>query len=83
MPVSLAPKPEPLTVIEVPTVPDNRLLDITAPIVKLTGVVVPAGVEEPKALIGWAPEAEAGALKEAVQEPVLPAVMPEATGLVS
>ncbi len=66
MSVSLALKPEPVTVVELPGVPLVRLMEMLGVAVK----VVIAEVEGPYAPIVWKPEAEAGITKVALQPPV-------------
>ncbi len=69
MPVSLALKPEPVTVTELPTAPLVRLREMTGVTVKIMSGMVVAEVEEPYASMVWEPEGEAGTTKVALQSP--------------
>jgi hypothetical protein len=82
-PVSPAPKPEPVTVTEVPAAPLVRLIDILGVIVEVILGTLAFGVTEPYALITCKPEAEAGTTKAALQPPWKSAVIPWATGVLS
>lgn len=79
MPVSLAPKPEPVMVTELPAVPLDRLMDISGVTVKVILGTLAAVVTEPDASMLCKPEAEAGTTKVALQPPWGPAVMPRVT----
>jgi choline-glycine betaine transporter len=83
MPVSPAPKPEPVTVTEVPATPLARLIDMPGVTVKFRLGTLAFGVTEPYALITCEPEAEAGTTKAALQPPWESAVIPWATGVLS
>jgi hypothetical protein len=82
MPVSPAPKPEPLIVTEVPAAPLARLIDMPGVAVKFR-LETAFGVTEPYALIKCEPEAEAGTPKVTLQPPWASAVTPWATGVPS
>ncbi len=79
MPVSLALKPEPVTVTELPGDPLVLLRVMAAPMVKVTFGAVPEIVTEPYAPTLCEPEGEAGAVKLVFQAPVVFADIPEAT----
>jgi hypothetical protein len=80
MPVSLAPKPEPVTVIEVPGGPLVRLRVMAPPsTVKVTPVTKLARVLGPYAPIVWEPAVEAGIVKVALQFPRESAWIPDLT----
>ena len=81
MPVSLAPKPEPVTVTELPVAPLDRLMDM--PEVKVKVMVGTAMVSKPYAPIMCEPEAEAGTTKVALQPPWELAMIFWATGVPS
>lgn len=84
IPASLAPKPEPVTVTEVPGVPLVLLSDTPAPMLKPTGVTEEAVVTEPEAETLCAPDATDGTVNVVLQEPTVFAEMvPESTGLPS
>jgi hypothetical protein len=83
IPASLALKPEPLTVMEVPGGPLALPMAIAALTVKVRGGAVPAVVREPKALIVWGPEAESGMIKVALQLPREVLKVPGVTGFPS
>ena len=83
MPVSLAPKLEPVTVSELPAAPLDRLMDMPAVTVKVTLETLAAGVTEPYASMICELEAEAGTTKVAVQPPRELAVISCATGVPS
>ena len=78
MPVSLAPKPEPVTVTELPAAPLDRLMDMPGVTVKVTLGTLATGVTEPYARITCEPEAEAGTTKATLQLPWELAVIPRA-----
>jgi hypothetical protein len=80
MPVSLAPKPEPVTVTQPPEGPLDRLADITGVIVEVILGTLAAEVTEPYAPTTCEPETEAGTTKAALQLPWESAVIPCATG---
>ena len=79
MPVSLAPKPEPVTVSEFPEAPLDRLMDMPGVTVKVVLGTLAAGVTEPDASMLCEPEAEAGTTNVALQPPWGLAVIPGAT----
>jgi hypothetical protein len=79
MPVSLAPKPEPETVTDVPGGPLVRLRVSPALTVKVTPVIELAEVVEPYAPIVWEPAVEAGTVKVLFQAPRELAVIPDLT----
>ena len=83
MPVSLAPKPEPVTVSELPAAPLDRLIAMPAVTVKVTLGTLAAGVTEPYAPILCELEAEAGTTNVALQPPWELAVISWATGVPS
>ena len=83
MPVSLAPKLEPITVSELPAAPLERLIDMPEVTVKVLLGIFAIGVVEPYASMVCAPEAEAGTTKSAVQPPPESAVISWATGVPS
>jgi hypothetical protein len=83
MPVSLAPKPEPVTVTELPAGPLNRLMDMPGVTVKVILGTLAAVVTEPYASMICEPEAEAGTTNVAVQPPRGSAVILRATGVPS
>jgi hypothetical protein len=83
MPVSLAAKPEPVTVTEVPDAPLDRLMDMPGVTVKVILGTLAAVVSEPYAPMLCEPEAEAGTTKVTLQPPTELAVMPDATGVPS
>ena len=83
MPVSPAPKPEPVTVTEVPAAPFARLIDILGVMVEVILGTLVFGVTEPYAPMLCEPEAVAGTTKAALQPPWKSAVIPWATGMVS
>ena len=83
MPVSLAPKPKPVTVTELPVAPLDRLMDMPGVTVKVILGTLAAGVTEPYAPILCEPEAEAGTTKAALQPPWESAMIPELTGVPS
>jgi hypothetical protein len=76
MPVSLAPKPEPVTVTELPAAPLDRLRDMLGVTVKGT---LAALLTKPFAPMLCEPEAEAGTTNVAVQPPEGSAVIPRST----
>jgi hypothetical protein len=79
MPVSLAPKPEPVTVTEVPGDPLVRLRVMMAfTTMKVTPGTEPAEVVVPYAPIVWEPAAEAGIVIVSLQVPE-PAGIPDLT----
>jgi hypothetical protein len=69
MPVSLAPKPEPVTVTELPAAPLDRLIDMPEVTVKVILRTLAGVVTEPDASMLCEPEAEAGTTKAALQPP--------------
>jgi len=69
MPVSLAPKPEPVTVSELPAAPLDRLMDMPGVTVKVILGTLAAVVTEPCASMLCEPEAEAGTTNVALQPP--------------
>jgi hypothetical protein len=79
MPVSLAAKPEPVTVIELPGTPLVLLRVIPAPTVKLTFDAVPEVVIEPYAPTLCEPEAKSGTVTLVFQAPIVFADIPVAT----
>jgi energy-converting hydrogenase Eha subunit B len=81
MPVSLAPKPEPVTVTELPAAPLDRLMDMPGVTVKVISGTL--AVTEPYAPITCEPEAEAGTTKAALQLPWELAMIFWATGVPS
>jgi len=83
MPVSLAPKPEPVTVTELPAAPLDRLMDMTGVTVKVISRTLAAVVTEPYESMLCEPEAEAGTTNVAVQLPSGLAVIPWAMGVTS
>ena|SRR3990172_2517597 len=70
MPVSPAPKPEPVIVMEVPGAALVRLVEIPAVVVNVISATLPTDVEAPYASMVWRPAVEAGTAKVAVQPPV-------------
>jgi hypothetical protein len=82
MPVSLAAKPEPVTLTEVPEAPLVPLREMLAAMVKTTSDTLAADVVAPEASNVWEPEVEAGMMKVAFQAPWGLAEMPEATVVV-
>ena len=83
MPVSLAPKPEPVTVTELPADPLNGLRDMLGVTVK---VVFATEVPEIRAAMICEPEAEGGTTKLAVvgiQAPEESVVIPVQTVVLS
>ena len=83
MPVSPAPKPEPVTVTDVPEAPALRLMVIVGLMVKVTSWTPVAGVVGLLALMEWGPPDEGGTVKVAIHAPVSLAESPEATGVPS
>ena len=83
MPVSLAPKPEPVTVTELPVAPLDRLMDMLGVTVKVILWTLAAVVTEPCASMICGPEAEAGTANVAVQLPSGLAVVLGAIGVPS
>jgi hypothetical protein len=79
IPVSLVPKPEPVTVTEVPGGPLVRLIVSPELTAKVTSVIESAEVVEPYAPIAWEPAVEAGTVKTPLQAPRPLAEIPEAT----
>lgn len=82
MPVSLAPKPEPVTVNGLPAAPLDGLIDMAEVTVKVVVGTLAAVVAEPYAPITCEPEAEAGTANVALQPPPELAVIPVATVVV-
>lgn len=77
MPVSLGPKPEPVTVSELPAAPRDGLMDMPGITMKvIAGTLV---VTEPDASMLCGPEAEAGTTKATLQAPWEVAMIPRAT----
>lgn len=70
MPVSLAPKPVPVIVIEVPGAAFIRLEEMFGVTVKVRSGTLAAAVEAPLASMVCEPEAEAGITKLALQLPL-------------
>jgi hypothetical protein len=83
MPVSLAPKLEPITVNELPAAPLDRLIDMPEVTVKVILGTLATGVIEPYASMLCELEAEAGTTKVAVQPPRELATILWATGVPS
>jgi hypothetical protein len=79
MPVSLALKPEPVTVTELPTAPLDQLRDMPEVTVKVISGTLAGAVTEPDASILCEPEAEAGTTKAVLQAPWELALIFEAT----
>jgi hypothetical protein len=79
MPVSLAPKPEPVMVTELPGEPLVRFIVSPGLTVKVTPVIESAEVDEPYAPTVWEPATEAGTVKVPLQAPTPLAVIPEVT----
>jgi hypothetical protein len=69
MPVSLGPKPEPVTVSEVPAAPVDRLRDMPEVTVKVILGTLAGVVTEPDAWMLCEPEAEGGTTKAVLQLP--------------
>ena len=67
MPVSLAAKPEPVTVTELPTAPLCRLRDMPEVTVKVRSGTIAGVVTEPDVSMLCEPEAEAGTRKAVLQ----------------
>ena len=78
MSVSLAPKPEPVTVSELPAAPLDRLMDMPGVTVKVILGTLAAVVTEPYASMLCEPEAEAGTTKAVLQPPWELAMIPRA-----
>jgi hypothetical protein len=84
MPVSLAAKPEPITVTTVPGGPFAGLIErLGFSNVKVTLGTTPEGVIEPKALTVWVPNTAVETVKVPLQFPRESAVIAEVIGLLS
>jgi hypothetical protein len=83
MPVSLALKPVPVMVIELPGGPFVGLIVSPGPTVKVTPVTESAEVVEPYAPMVWEPAVAVGTVKVPLQAPSPLAEIPEATAVPS
>ena len=83
IPFSLAPKPEPVTVTEVPAVPLFLLMEKTGPTLKEIGLNEEEEVIEPWTLTAWAPPDKTGIEIVLVHDPAALACTGELTGFPS
>ena len=81
--ISIAMKPEPVMLKMVPGEPLERASLRLVPNVSVTAGTVVAGVRVPEAWTLWEPAWSEGAMKEAVQDPLGSAEIPEATEIPS